>query len=322
MDVVDTRGSVSEFFRGICGIIECEANHLCVGRAVDTLEKINTETTCCFNKMIISIWSENYKEALNICKQWEQDGLDIVLCATFKNDNGEVNVLFERWDMCKLDESVRRVAYDGCLKMFELCKKNEQVNKKSGHYDFVMCYAAYHGFDDIVGWCRKLGAEDFYNAIYWAIRGGYIQIVKLCEKWRVDDFDNAMNRAAFDGHTEIVKLCKELGEDHFSIAMSGAAEGGHIEIIRLCKEWGANDFRDAMIGAAFEGHIEIVKLCKEWGTDNFDDSMCLAACKGHVEIVKLCKEWGATDFERAGSNAAKYGHIEITKLCKEWGSRF
>ena len=236
--------NVDNFFRGDCGIVECEckANH----SYIETPKTINIGATCCFNKMMISILNGEYGEAFNIC---ERDGLDNVFGDVSDASNGRLNRIFRKWGMCKLDELMKDIVDNG-LEMFVSCEKKEQVTGKCKRCDFVICYAAFHGHINITRLCKKWRADNFNGAIVYAARGGNIEIVELCKEWGVRNFEDSMCLAAYKGHIEIVELCREWGAKNFVEVADRAASGGHIEIIKLCKEWGATNFDDAICWAA------------------------------------------------------------------------
>ena len=306
MNPFDKRGSVAVFFgkaRERSKIIKCEANHF---RARDCGEQsalrkasafFRKAEACCFNKIVGDALHSDRIEDINLCNEWKNKGIDIVLCTMIRRRGMKMSEVCKNWETIDLNELTNIVAHRGCLEMLSMCREKQWINVECINYTFVMEYAALCGFLDIVKMCKERGAKKFDNVITFAAESGHIEIVELCKKWGARNTRAAMHRAARSGYIEIVKLCREWGAKNFGEVMCHAASKGHIEIAKLCKEWGAKDFDEAMYYAAKNGRIEIVKLCKKWGARNFDEVMRYATIYEHIEIIKLCKKWGGKNFD-------------------------
>ena len=343
------KNSITDFFRDIYGndFVDCEEYHLCASEIKEIKNKRGGETeTCCFNEMVINaLESRHLEKATIVCDNWKQSSLDIILCLLIRKGVVEANESCGGWETNDWNRLIRNAARMGCLELFKLCEEKKRRTGNHVGYDFVLCYAAFHGFADIVSICKKRGACNLSKAMRQAAKNGHVEIVKLCKEWGANNFEDiicdvgvygqieilkllkewdvgdlvwALYSAAKHGQIECVKMYKEWGLTNFSVVMQWAAEGGQFEVVDLCKRWGAKSFSRTMVKAAVKGHIEIVKLCKKWGAQDFDDAMCCAARYGHIEIVKLCKTWGATAFHRTLLEAARKGHNGIAELCREW----
>ena len=208
----------------------------------------------------------NRDESIAMCKHWKNNGLDIVLCSVIGSDEAEIQKVLESNNLSRLAKIVARA---GCLKMVKLCEKSGWSRGRYARRSFVLHYAEFYGFHDIVDLCEKLVEDSLHNII--------------CD-------------AAREGRDDIARLCKKTGARVTDAVMRAAATYGRIEIVELCERWGVKDFSEAGYIAAKNGHIEIVKLFRKWGLRHFDKIMCHAAGNGHIEITELCRQWGQATF--------------------------
>ena len=69
----------------------------------------------------------------------------------------------------------------------------------------VMCYAAEHGYIEIVKLCKEWGADNFGSSTVCTAANGHTEIAKLCMEWGAEDFEDSMCIATLFGITKLLR---------------------------------------------------------------------------------------------------------------------
>lgn len=149
------------------------------------------------------------------------------------------------WGATNFGEAIIKAAEKGHRSIMEQCFKCLEPTEVASIVDKAMIGAAKNGYDEVVKWCRSLGATDIAQTMAEAARNGHANIVQMCYDWGdKDSMHAACCEAAIGGHNNVIQLCYALGVRYFGRAGTLAARNGHISTVQLCCELGGDAFEE------------------------------------------------------------------------------
>ena len=234
---------------------------------------------------------------------------------------------------CMILETLNRTERTLCLRVSIRWK---QIIKSfwpgiSANPNMLLRHAAKHGYEELLRFAKREGAERFDLAMRFAAREGHLELMVILKDW------------------SLIKPQKLESPPHLVIAAAlfSSALGGNIAGMELAKTWGALKYKEAMLLTAAGGSPEGMKLVKLWietssptfrniNSTNLDDqkkqhikyiltsaingALGLSSSTGETECMKLAKEWGADKYNNAMVSASRSCQFEAMKLLRKWGA--